>query len=322
MPNFNLPKVRGALSYNHDMSKLSWLRVGGPAEVLFQPADLEDLQAFLRGLSARVPVFPIGVCSNLIIRDGGVDGVVLRFGRGFREIEVLGDGRVRVGVGALMAHVALKAAECGIDLAFLRTIPGAIGGGAKMNAGCYGVYTADVFLEAQAVTRNGDVVTLKKQDMGFAYRQTDLPDELVLTSVLLEGAEKDPIALKAQMEGALAKREATQPTKERSCGSTFRNPAGFSSTGQADDVHVLKAWKVIDNAGLRGASLGGAQISEMHSNFLINKGGASAADLENLGEMVRKRVFEDSGLILEWEIARVGKPVELQPSGNNLQVCF
>lgn len=309
MTDLNLPEVRGALSYEHDMSALSWLRVGGPADVLFQPADLEDLQAFLVALDPAVPVFPIGVCSNLIIRDGGLDGVVVRFGRGFNGIEMLGGNRVRAGVGALDAHVARKAAKEGIDLAFLRTIPGAIGGAAKMNAGCYGVYTADVFVEAQALTRAGQVVTLSKEDMGFAYRSTSLPEGLILTSVVLEGPVGDPDAIEAKMEDALAKREATQPTKERSCGSTFRNPAGFSSTGAADDVHDLKAWKVIDDAGMRGATLGGAQMSEMHSNFLINKGGASAADLENLGEMVRKRVFENSGLTLEWEIMRVGKPI-------------
>ena len=308
MTELNLPDVRGTLSFDHDMSGLSWLRVGGPADVLFQPADLDDLRAFLRDLDPSIPVFPIGVCSNLIIRDGGIDGVVIRFGRGFNGIEMLGDNRVRAGVGALDAHVARKAAQAGTDLAFLRTIPGAVGGAAKMNAGCYGVSTADVFVEAQAVTRQGEIVTLSKDDIGFAYRSTTIPDDMILTSVLLQGTVGEPAAIEAKMEDALAKREATQPTKERSCGSTFRNPAGFSSTGQADDVHDLKAWKVIDDAGLRGASIGGAQMSEMHSNFMINKGGASAADLENLGEMVRKRVFENSGLTLEWEIMRVGKP--------------
>lgn len=303
-----LPPVRGALTFEKPMDGLSWLRVGGPAEVLFQPADLADLQGFLAALDPAIPVFPIGVCSNLIIRDGGLDGVVIRFGRGFNGIEILDDAHVRAGVGALDAHVARKAAQAGIDLTFLRTIPGAIGGAAKMNAGCYGTYTADVFVEAQAVTREGELVTLTPQDMGFSYRSTDLPDGMILTSVLLKGGLGDPDMLDAKMTAALAKREATQPTKERSCGSTFRNPAGFSSTGQADDVHDLKAWKVIDDAGMRGASLGNAQMSEMHSNFLINKGGASAADLENLGELVRKRVFENSGISLVWEIMRVGKP--------------
>lgn len=303
-----LPPVRGTLTFDKPMDGLSWLRVGGPAEVLFQPADLADLQGFLAALDPEIPVFPIGVCSNLIIRDGGLDGVVIRFGRGFNGIEILNDTHVRAGVGALDAHVARKAAQAGIDLTFLRTIPGAVGGAAKMNAGCYGTYTADVFVEAQAVTRQGELVTLTAQDMQFSYRSTDLPDGLILTSVLFKGGLGDPDTLDAKMTEALAKREATQPTKDRSCGSTFRNPAGFSSTGQADDVHDLKAWKVIDDAGLRGASVGNAQMSEMHSNFLINKGGASAADLENLGELVRKRVFENSGISLVWEIMRVGKP--------------
>ena len=307
MTDLNLPDVRGTLSFDHDMAGLSWLRVGGPAQVLFTPADMEDLQGFLRGLDPSVPVFPIGVCSNLIIRDGGLDGVVIRFGRGFNGIEQLEGNRVRAGVGALDAHVARKAAQAGTDLAFLRTIPGAIGGAAKMNAGCYGVYTADVFVEAEAVTRQGEIITLSKEDMGFAYRSTTLPEDVILTSVVLQGTAGDPAEIESKMEDALAKREATQPTKERSCGSTFRNPAGYSSTGQADDVHDLKAWKVIDDAGMRGASIGGAQMSEMHSNFLINKGGASAADLENLGELVRKKVLENSGISLEWEIMRVGK---------------
>lgn len=303
-----LPPVRGTLTPNRPMDGLSWLRVGGPAEVLFQPADLTDLQEFLAALDPAIPVFPIGVCSNLIIRDGGLDGVVVRFGRGFNGIEVLEGNRIRAGVGALDAHVARKAAQAGIDLAFLRTIPGAIGGAAKMNAGCYGTYMADVFVQAEALTREGEVVKLTPADMGFSYRSTALPEGMILTSVVLQGNAGEPDAIEAKMADALAKREASQPTKERSCGSTFRNPAGYSSTGQADDTHDLKAWKVIDDAGMRGASLGGAQMSEMHSNFLINKGGASAADLENLGELVRKRVFENSGITLVWEIMRVGKP--------------
>ncbi|MCP5074922.1 MAG: UDP-N-acetylmuramate dehydrogenase [Rhodobacteraceae bacterium] len=303
-----LPKVAGQYTESRPLADLSWLRVGGPAEVLFQPAGRDDLQAFLRDLRSDVPVIPIGVCSNLIIRDGGIDGVVIRLGRGFNGIEVLEGGRVRAGAAALDAHVARKAAAAGIDLAFLRTIPGAIGGAAKMNAGCYGVYTADVFVAAEAITRAGELVTLGKADMGFAYRSTALPEGLVITSVLLQGTAGDPQAIEAKMTDALAKREATQPVKERSCGSTFRNPAGFSSTGRDDDVHDLKAWKVIDDAGMRGARLGGAEMSEMHSNFLVNKGGASAADLENLGEEVRKKVFKNSGIDLQWEIMRVGKP--------------
>ena len=304
----NLPVVRGNLRNNHPMAGLSWLRVGGAAEVLFQPADLDDLAAFQASLPSDIPVFPIGVCSNLIIRDGGIDGVVVRLGRGFNDIEIIDETHVRAGAAALDAHVARKAAEAGIDLAFLRTIPGAMGGAVRMNAGCYGTYTADVFVSAQAVTRSGAVVTLSKDDMGFGYRSSALPEGMIITSVLLKGSAADPQAIAGKMADALEKRAESQPVKERSCGSTFRNPAGFSSTGQADDVHDLKAWKVIDDAGMRGATLGGAQMSPMHSNFLINNGGASAADLENLGELVRKKVFKNSGITLEWEIMRVGKP--------------
>lgn len=302
-----MPETRGTYTADRPLAELSWLKVGGPAEVLFQPVDLDDLQSFLKALASDIPVFPIGVCSNLIIRDGGIKGVVVRMGRGFNGIEILDGTRVRAGVAALDAHVARKAAQAGIDLVFLRTIPGAIGGAAKMNAGCYGIYTADVFVEAQAITRSGELVTLTKDDMGFAYRSTELPDGMVITSVLLEGPSGDPDALEAKMLDALEKRAQSQPVKERSCGSTFRNPAGFSSTGQADDVHDLKAWKVIDDAGMRGATVGGAEMSKMHSNFMINKGGATAADLENLGEEVRKKVFENSGIRLEWEIMRVGE---------------
>jgi UDP-N-acetylmuramate dehydrogenase len=303
-----LPDVRGTLTPDRPLADLSWLRVGGPADYLFQPADLADLQSFLLDLPADVPVFPIGVCSNLIIRDGGLRGVVIRLGRGFNGIEILDGNRVRAGAAALDAHVARKAAQAGIDLAFLRTIPGAIGGAVKMNAGCYGTYTADVFVEAQAVTRDGQLVTLRPEDMHFAYRSTDLPDGLIITSVVLQGPSAAPEAIEAKMADALAKREATQPVKDRSCGSTFRNPAGYSSTGRDDDVHDLKAWKLIDDAGMRGATLGGAQMSEKHSNFLINTGGATAADLENLGEKVRKKVFQHSGIELVWEIMRVGEP--------------
>ncbi|MGR3436050.1 MAG: UDP-N-acetylmuramate dehydrogenase, partial [Shimia sp.] len=245
--------------------------------------------------------------SNLIVRDGGLRAAVIRLGRGFNGIEIAG-GHVIAGAAALDAHVARKAAEAGRDLTFLRTIPGSIGGAAKMNAGCYGSYVADRFVEAQAVTREGEVVTLGPDDMGFAYRQTDLPEGMVITRVTFAAEPGDPAALAARMDAQLARRDATQPTKERSAGSTFRNPAGFSSTGRADDVHDLKAWSLIDGAGMRGAVRGGAQMSEKHSNFLINTGGATADDLESLGETVREKVFQTSGYRLEWEIMRVGEP--------------
>lgn len=302
-----MPPTRGALIPNRPMADLTWLRVGGPADWLFQPADPDDLATFLAALPAEIPVFPMGVGSNLIVRDGGIDGVVIRLGRGFNGIEITGD-TVTAGAAALDAHVARRAAEAGLDLAFLRTIPGTIGGAARMNAGCYGTYTADVFLSAQGVARDGRPVALTAADMGFAYRTTRLPPDLVLTSVTFAPPRGDPEALAARMADQIAKRDATQPTRDRSAGSTFRNPAGFSSTGRADDTHDLKAWKLIEDAGLKGARLGGAQMSPKHANFLVNTGGAKAADLEGLGEFVRKKVFETSGIPLDWEIMRIGRP--------------
>ncbi|MCH2075286.1 MAG: UDP-N-acetylmuramate dehydrogenase [Rhodobacteraceae bacterium] len=301
-----LPEVRGRLTPGRELAKLTWLRVGGPCDWLFSPADTEDLAHFMRNLPSDVVVFPMGVGSNLIVRDGGIRAVVVKLGRGFNGMEIDGT-RVTAGAGNLDAQVAKKAAEAGLDLTFLRTIPGSIGGAARMNAGCYGTYTADVFVSAQGVTRAGEVVELSRDDMGFAYRQTELPEDLTLTSVTFEAPRGDPGELKQRMVDQLAKRDATQPTKELSAGSTFRNPAGYSSTGRADDVHDLKAWKVIDEAGMRGATRGSAQMSEMHSNFLLNTGGATAADLEGLGEEVRKKVYENSGITLQWEIMRVGE---------------
>ena len=302
-----LPPVRGTLTPHRPLADLTWLRVGGPADWLFQPADEADLADFLAALDPAVPVFPMGVGSNLIVRDGGIRAVVIRLGRGFNGIEVEGD-RVTAGAAALDAHVARKAAEAGRDLTFLRTIPGSIGGAVRMNAGCYGHYVADFLEEVRIVTRQGRVEALPLSALHLRYRQSDLPDGAVVVAATFRAPAGDPAELAARMEDQLAKRDASQPTKDRSAGSTFRNPLGRSSTGKADDTHELKAWKVIDDAGMRGARIGGAQMSEKHSNFLINAGGASAADLENLGEEVRKRVFQHSGITLEWEIMRVGEP--------------
>ena len=302
-----LPPVRGVLTAGRRMADLTWLRVGGPADWLFQPADEADLAAFLAALPGEVPVFPMGVGSNLIVRDGGIAGVVVRLGRGFNAIRVEA-GRVIAGAAALDAHVARRAAEAGVDLTFLRTIPGSIGGAVRMNAGCYGSYTADAFVSARAVTRSGEAVALGPADMGFGYRSTTLPEGVVMTEVTLAGPRGDPAALACRMEEQTARRDASQPVKERSAGSTFRNPAGFSSTGRDDDVHDLKAWKLIEDAGMKGATLGCAQMSPKHANFLINTGGAKAADLEALGEMVRKKVLDSTGITLEWEIMRVGRP--------------
>ena len=263
-----MPETRGRLTADRPLADLTWLRVGGPAAWFFQPADPDDLAHFLRDLPPEMPVFPMGVGSNLIVRDGGLRAAVIRMGRGFNHIEIE-DRRVRAGAAA---------------------------------------YVADVFVEARAITRAGEIVTLTAADLNFRYRQTDLPEGMVLIEAVFEGPPGDPEALAQRMDEQLAKRDATQPTKDRTAGSTFRNPAGHSSTGRADDVHDLKAWKVIDDAGMRGARRGGAQMSEKHSNFLVNTGDATAADLEGLGEEVRKKVFQTSGIELEWEIMRVGEP--------------
>ena len=299
--------LRGVLTEARPLADLTWLRVGGPAELFYQPADRADLAVFLAGLDPKVPVFPMGVGSNLIVRDGGLRGAVIRLGRGFNGIEIEG-ARVRAGAAALDAHVARKAAETGLDLTFLRTIPGAIGGAVRMNAGCYGVYVSDHLIEATAVLRGGQVVVLDREALNLRYRQSDLPAGAVLVEAVFEAPTGDPQALADKMAAQLATRDATQPTKDRTAGSTFRNPAGFSSTGRADDTHEAKAWAVIDAAGMRGARRGGAQMSEKHSNFLINTGGATAADLESLGEEVRKKVFQITGHSLHWEVLRVGQP--------------
>ena len=302
-----LPEVRGRLVPDRALSDLTWLRVGGPADLFFQPADLADLQAFLAALPPGRAVFPMGVGSNLIVRDGGIRAVVIRLGRGFNGISVEGT-RVTAGAAALDAHVAKRAAAAGVDLTFLRTIPGSIGGAVRMNAGCYGTYVADRLVEVRVVTRDGRLETLSPGDLRLAYRQSELPEGWVIVEAVFEGPEGDAAELEARMSAQLARRDETQPTKDRTAGSTFRNPAGFSSTGREDDSHELKAWKVIDEAGLRGATLGGAQMSPKHSNFLVNTGDATAADLEGLGEDVRKKVFQHSGIELHWEIMRVGEP--------------
>lgn len=305
--SIDLPTPRGALIPDRPLDGLTWLRVGGPADWLFQPADEDDLADFLAALDPAMPVFPMGVGSNLIVRDGGIRGVVIRLGRAFNSVEIEG-GVVTVGAACLDAQVARRAAEAGLDLTFLRTIPGSIGGAVRMNAGCYGSYLADHLIDAQAVTRDGRRVTLSPDDLRFGYRQSHLPEGWVLTGARLRAAPGDPDALHARMADQLARRDASQPTQDRSAGSTFRNPAGYSSTGRADDVHDLKAWALIDRAGLRGHSWGGAQMSEKHPNFLVNTGGATAHELETLGELVRRRVLEETGHDLQWEVIRIGDP--------------
>jgi UDP-N-acetylmuramate dehydrogenase len=303
----DLPPARGRIERDRPLAPLTWLRVGGPAEALFAPADRDDLAGFLAALGPAVPVTPLGVCSNLIVRDGGLPGVAIRLGRAFVAVEPLPGHRIRAGAAALDAHVARRAAEAGIaGLEFLRTIPGAIGGAVKMNAGCYGSYMADVLVEATVVDRRGGLRTLGPAQLAFAYRSSAVPDDSVIVEAVLQGCAGEPGAIAARMDELVAKRAATQPVRERSCGSTFRNPAGYSSTGAADDPMELKAWKLIDEAGCRGLTLGGAQMSDMHPNFLINTGNATARDLEMLGEQVRTRVRAHSGHDLSWEIRRIG----------------
>ena len=302
-----LPKTRGKLTYNQMLSDLTWLRVGGPAEYFFQPSDLEDLMYFLSNVPDNISLFPIGVGSNLLVRDGGIKGVVIRLGKGFNSVEV-SNGLVVAGAAALDSFVARRAADNGYDLTFLRTIPGSIGGALKMNAGCYGKYISDYFVSAKAVNRSGEVVKLEKTDVLFSYRNTDLSADLVVVSVTFAPPSGEVAALYEKMRVQKEKRDSEQPTKEITAGSTFRNPCGFSSSGHINEDNEFKAWKVIEDAGLRGFQMGAAKMHEKHPNFLTNTGGATASELEEFGELVRKRVFKNSGIDLKWEIIRVGDP--------------
>ena len=293
-----LPHVRGRLSPNRSLKELTWFRVGGPAEVLFSPADEEDLAGFLAQLDEDIPVTVIGVGSNLLVRDGGVPGVVIRLGRGFNAISLEGDPAdclIRAGAMALDVKVAKFALEHGIEgLTFLRGIPGTIGGALRMNAGAHGGELKDVLVRARAVDRRGRVHEVGVDELGMSYRHTEAPEDWIFTSALLRGrpGEKEEIA--RHMEEIQAMRERAQPIRARTGGSTFRNPEGG------------KAWELIDAAGMRGVRVGGAKVSEKHCNFLVNEGGATAAEIEALGELVRALVRETSGVELHWEIRRIG----------------
>ncbi|HEV2954646.1 MAG TPA: UDP-N-acetylmuramate dehydrogenase [Xanthobacteraceae bacterium] len=289
-----LPRLRGRLLANQSLAELTWFRVGGPAQVLFAPEDEADLAYALGRLPADLPVTVVGLGSNLIVRDGGVPGVVIRLGRGFSDIAVEGTC-VRVGAAVPDVRVARAAQEAGVaGLAFMRGIPGAIGGALRMNGGAYGRETKDVLIEAGGVDRSGAVRIFTNADMGFSYRHCGVADDVVFTQALLQGEPGDPTRIAAEMEAITEAREATQPVKSRTGGSTFKNPPG------------AKAWQLIDAAGCRGLKRGDAQVSELHCNFLINLGNAAAADIEALGETVRARVKETSGVDLEWEIKRIG----------------
>lgn len=291
-----LPRVRGRLSAEAPLAGMTWLRVGGPAEVLFRPADRADLQAFLAGCPAEVPVTVIGVASNLLIRDGGIPGVVIRLGRGFADIAVDADGvTVHAGAGALDLNVARTAQQAGIaGLAFLSGIPGTLGGGVRMNAGAFGGEFSDITVSADLVARDGSLRTLPVAQLGLGYRHSAIPPGDIVTGAVLRGRPGDPAAIEAEMDAIARRRAESQPLRTPTGGSTFANPPG------------AKAWELIDQAGCRGLRLGQAQVSEKHCNFLINLGGASAGDLEKLGEEVRRRVFEVHGVSLRWEVQRIG----------------
>ena len=291
----SLPHLRGRLLANEPLAPLTWFRVGGPAQALFMPEDESDLAYLLANLPQDIPVTVIGLGSNLIVRDGGVAGVVIRLGRGFSETKIEPNNRLRAGTAVPDLRVAKAAQDAGIaGLAFYRGIPGAIGGALRMNGGAYGRETKDVLIEARGVDRAGNLRSYTNAEMGFTYRHCGVPDDVIFTAALFEGSAGDRTAIAAEMDEITAKRETTQPVKSRTGGSTFKNPVGH------------KAWQLIDAAGCRGLIVGGAQVSELHCNFLINLGTATAADIEGLGEEVRRRVKDKSGVTLEWEIKRIG----------------
>jgi UDP-N-acetylmuramate dehydrogenase len=291
-----MPELRGRLIANQELAPFTWFRAGGGAQVLYTPESEDDLAYFLSKLDASIPVVVVGLGSNLIVRDGGVPGVVIRLGRGFSEINVEGT-TVRAGTAVPDVKVARAAADAGIDgLAFYRGIPGSIGGALRMNAGAHGGETRDKLVSARAVDRKGKVHVLKLADMHYEYRHCGAPEDFIFTQATYQGVAGDPANILAEMDRVTAAREAAQPIREKTGGSTFKNPPGG------------KAWQLIDAAGCRGLRIGGAQVSEMHCNFLINTGTASAADIETLGETVRKRVKENSSVELHWEIKRIGVP--------------
>ncbi len=289
-----MPELRGRLLANQALGEFTWFRVGGPAQVFFMPDNEDDLAYFLRNLPAEIPVTVIGAGSNLIVRDGGVPGVVVRLGRGFNDINTQDNHRVVAGTAMLDVMAARAAQKAGIaGLAFLSGIPGTIGGALRMNGGAYGGETKDVLVEARGVDRQGNIRTFSNAEMGFSYRHCGVPDDVIFTAAVFQGRPGDSVAIAAEMAEIKSKREASQP-RNRTGGSTFKNPPGAS------------AWKLVDEAGCRGLKVGQAKVSELHSNFLISLEGASAADIETLGETVRARVKAHCGVELEWEIMRIG----------------
>jgi UDP-N-acetylmuramate dehydrogenase len=301
-----IPPARGRITAHAPLGAVGWFRCGGTAEWLFKPEDADDLAAFLRGLPPEIPVTALGVMSNTIVRDGGVRGVVVRPGKEFAAIETDGE-YVRAGAAALDGNIAMAAARAGIaGLEFLSGIPGTAGGALRMNAGCYGTETKDVLVEATAIDRQGNIHVMTPAQMGMAYRHTDTPADYIFTRAVFRGRRGDPEAIKAQMDEIKQKRNASQPIREKTGGSTFANPSAAEIT-DAGLPEGTKVWQLIDRAGCRGLTAGGAQMSELHCNFMINTGTATAADLENLGEEVRRRVYGDCGITLRWEVKRIGE---------------
>jgi len=289
-----MPETRGKLTESAPLAPLVWFKSGGPAQWLFEPRDIDDLQQFLRALDPALPVWPLGLGSNLIIRDGGIRGVVVRLGKAFAAIETDGH-QIKCGAGAPGISVASKARDHGIaGMEFLRGIPGTIGGAVRMNAGAYGREVCDILESADMVLRNGDLMTIALADMGYSYRHSDLPEGSIVVSATFVGESGDPEIIGAEMKRIAEEREASQPLRTKTGGSTYKNPEG------------KKAWQLVDEAGCRGLQIGQAQVSEKHCNFLINLGGATSTDIETLGEEVRKRVKAHSGVELQWEIQRVG----------------
>jgi len=301
-----LPPVRGRLTENAPLAGITWFRVGGAAEVMFRPADRDDLMAFIAAKPASVPVTVIGVGSNLLVRDGGVPGVVIRLGRGFADVSAE-NTTVRAGAGALDLNVALAARDAGIaGLEFLSGIPGTIGGALRMNGGAYGSEMRDITVAAEALDPAGRLFRLSLDELGFTYRHSAVAEDWIFLSAEMRGERDEPAAIARRMQEIQTKRETTQPIRTRTGGSTFANPSDPSVKGR-------KAWELIDAAGCRGLVRGGAVVSEKHCNFLINTGAATAADIEGLGEEVRRRVHEMFGVTLEWEIRRIGVAADNTP---------
>jgi UDP-N-acetylmuramate dehydrogenase len=298
-----MPAVAGRLTAQAPLAPLVWFKAGGAAEWLFEPKDADDLAEFLAALDPEVPVMALGLGSNLIVRDGGVPGVVVRLGKAFARVEAIDDTRLKCGGGASGILVSSTARDAGIGgLEFLRSIPGTVGGFVRMNGGAYGRETADVLVECEVVLRDGARRVLEVEALGYSYRHSALPDGAIVISATFRGAPGEPAAIQAEMDRIAEAREASQPLRSKTGGSTFKNPAGH------------KAWQLVDQAGCRGLKIGGAQVSEKHTNFLLNTGEATSAEIEALGEEVRRRVREQSGVELEWEIQRVGVADSSAPS--------